>query len=451
MTPHASVTHRSASVAYPFFLAAALLFLLQVVFGLLLAAQYVWPALLMNALPFNFARASHLNLLVFWLLLGLMGASYYLVADETDSELFSVPLAWANLGVLLVAGVGALGAYWFGHVAQGKPFTEAPEPFPLLIALGVVLFLVNLGVTLIRAKRWNAITFTLAFGMVGMALLYLLDLPFHRNLTVDYYWWWWIIHLWVEGTWEIIASAIMAYLLLKLTNADRTRLAKWLYAEVALVLFTGIVGIGHHYYWIGTPRYWLWWGAIFSALEPIPLVLMVVDTFLSMRHRRPEPANHIAWYWLGGSAVGHLVGAGVWGFAMTLPQINQWTHGTQVTASHGHFAFFGAFAMLVIAAMYYMVPRLRGIERYSLRRSLWAFWLMCIGMLGMVLAFTVAGVVQTYLTRIVGMDFMTVRTHYTSFWIFWVGVFGLIAFLPGVVAFLWDFLAGKPAASGAKA
>ena len=76
---------------------------------------------------------------------------------------------------------------------------------------------------------------------------------------------------------------------------------------------------------------------------------------------------------------------------------------------------------------------------------------MCIGMLGMVLAFTVAGVVQTYLTRIVGMDFMTVRTHYTSFWIFWVGVFGLIAFLPGVGVFLWDFLAGKPAASGAKA
>ena len=85
------------------------------------------------------------------------------------------------------------------------------------------------------------------------------------------------------------------------------------------------------------------------------------------------------------------------------------------------------------------------MERFRPRRSMWAFWLMTIGMLGMVMAFTVAGVVQTYLTRILGMDFMTVRTHYTSFWLFWVGAFGLAVFLPGVVAFLWDFLAGKPA------
>src|SRR5512142_3037776 len=210
MTPHSSVTHRSQRVAYPFFLAAALLFVLQVIFGLVLAAQYVWPHFLLNGLPFNFARATHLNLMVFWLLLGLMGASYYLVADETDSEIWSEPLAWANLAVLLVAGVGTLLAYWFLGIAKGRPFTEAPMPFPLLIALGVVLFLVNIGATLFRARRWNAITFTLAFGMVGLTLLYLVNLPFYRNLTVDYYWWWWIIHLWVEGTWEIIAAAVMA-------------------------------------------------------------------------------------------------------------------------------------------------------------------------------------------------------------------------------------------------
>ncbi len=439
MTPHSSVTHRSQRVAYPFFLAAALLFLLQVVFGLLVAAQYVWPTFLMHSLPFNFARASHLNLMTFWLLLGLMGASYYLVADEADTEIWSEPLAWANLVVLLVAGVGALASYWFLGIAKGRPFTEAPMPFPLLIALGVVLFLVNLGVTLFRARRWNAITFTLAFGMVGLTLLYLFNLPFYRNLTVDDYWWWWIIHLWVEGTWEIIAAAIMAYLLVKLADADRTRLAKWLYAEVALVLFTGIVGIGHHYYWIGTPRYWLLWGAVFSAFEPIPLVLMVVDTFATMKHRHPDPANRATWYWLGGSAVGHLVGAGVWGFAMTLPQINKWTHGTQVTASHGHFAFFGAFAMLVLAAMYFIVPRLRGVERWAPRRSLWAFWLMTVGMLAIVLAFTIAGVVQTYLVRLVGMDFMTVRTDYVAFWLFW-------GWAAGLVVFLWDFFAGRPAA-----
>ncbi len=449
MTPHLSVTHKSQTVAYPFFLAAAALFLLQVVFGLLIAAQYVWPTFLMNTLPFNFGRASHLNLMIFWLLLGLMGATYYLVPDESDSEIWSVPLAWANLVVLLVAGVGTLATYWFFGIAKGKPFTEAPMPWPLVIALGVVLFIVNVFVTLFRSRKWNAITFVLAFGLAGLTVLYLLDLPRFDNLTVDYYWWWWIIHLWVEGTWEIIASAIMAYLLLKLTGADRGRLAKWLYLEVALVLFTGIVGIGHHYYWIGTPHYWLLWGAVFSAFEPLPLVLMVWDTFAQARLRHARPANPTVWLWLGGSAIGHLVGAGIWGFAITLPQINKWTHGTQVTSSHGHFAFFGAFAMLVLAAMYYMVPRLRGMERWAECRSQWAFWLMSGGMLAIVLAFTIAGVVQTYLVRILGMDFMTVRTTYVAFWIFWVWAAGLVVFLPGVVLFLWDFLAGKPPAGEA--
>lgn len=85
------------------------------------------------------------------------------------------------------------------------------------------------------------------------------------------------------------------------------------------------------------------------------------------------------------------------------------------------------------------------MERYARPRSMWAFWLMSGGMLGMVLAFTIAGVVQTYLVRLLGMDFMTVRTEYISFWLFWVWAFGLVMFLPGVLAFLWDFLAGKPA------
>jgi nitric oxide reductase subunit B len=444
MTTH-SITHRSQRVAFPFFVAAAALFLLQVVFGLIIAAQYVWPHFLLNTLPFNVGRASHLNLMTFWLLLGLMGTTYYLVADETDSEIFSVPLAWANLGVLLIAGVGALASYWFFGIAKGKPFTEAPMPWPIVIVVGVLLFLVNVFVTLFRARKWNAITFVLAMGLGGLAALYLFDLPRFDNLTVDYYWWWWIIHLWVEGTWLLIAAAIMSWLLVKLTGVARERVAKWLYIEASLVLFTGIIGIGHHYYWIGTPRYWLTWGAIFSALEPIPMVLMVWDAFSSMRQRHAVPADKATWYWLGGSALGHLVGAGIWGFAITLPQINKWTHGTQVTASHGHFAFFGAFAMLVIAAIYFIVPRLRGMEHANERRALWAFWLMTTGMLAIVTAFTVAGVVQTYLVRLLGMDFMTVRRDYVAFWMFWVWAAGLAVFLPGVLVFLWDFLAVRTA------
>lgn len=441
MTTVPQIKHPSQRVAYAFFAASAILFLLQVLFGLIIAAQYVWPTLLMNELPFNVGRATHLNLLTFWALLGLMGATYYLVHDETDSELFSVPLAYVQLGVMLLAGVGALASLWFFGLSRGKPFTEAAMPWPWFIALGAVLFLVNVGATIIRARRWTAITVVLFGGMAGLSVLYLTNLPFFANLAVDYYWWWWLIHLWVEGTWELVAAAIMAYLLITQTGVERAKMHRWLYVEVSLVLFTGIIGIGHHYYWIGTPRYWLLWGALFSAFEPIPIALMAWDAFASMKRRGAAPTNRVAWYWLGGTAIGHLLGAGVWGFAMTLPQINKWTHGTQLTASHGHFAFYGAFAMLVLAAVYTVLPRLRGVERVRERRGLWAFWLMTAGMLAMVLAFTIAGVVQVYLNRMIGIDFMTVRTQYVGFWMFWVWLFGLLMFLPGCALYVRDFFA----------
>ena len=438
------MTYRTQAVAYPYFVSSALLFVGQILFGLLLAAQFVWPRLLLDSLPFNVARATHLNLLIFWLLLGLMGAAYYLVPEETRSELFSAGLAYVQLAVLLIAGVATLISFWFFRQSWGKPFTESPMPWPYAIALGVVLFLVNMGMTIFRARR-TAIVLILFWGMVGLAAFYLFNMVFFANLTVDYYWWWWTIHLWVEGAWELIAAAIMAFLLIRLTGVDRGRLTRWLYASVSLTLFTGIIGVGHHYYWIGTPDYWLFWGALFSALEPVPIALMTYDALRSMHERKTAPVNRVAWYFVGGSAIAHLIGAGAWGFAQTLPQINKWTHGTQITASHGHFAFFGAFGMLVLAAIYAIVPAMRRISRLQESRGLWAFWLMTVGMLTMVGAFTIAGIVQTYLTRVLGLDFMLVRDQYVRFWIFWVWLAGLMIFLPGALIYVRDFFGLRPA------
>lgn len=435
----------SQRVAYPYFLASGMLFFLQIVFGLVIAAQYVWPTWLMDSFPFNVGRATHLNLLIFWLLLGLMGAAYYLIPEETGAELFSIRLAYVQLGVMAIAGLGTMVSFWFLGTSLGQPFTESPMPWPWLIALGVVLFLVNIGWTIIRSRRWTAISTVLFGGMIGMAALYLINMLPIDNLVVDYFWWWWIIHLWVEGTWELVAAAITAFLLIKLTGVDRSITSRWLYVAVSLFMFTGIIGIGHHYYWIGTPSYWLTVGAVFSALEPIPIILMTYDAFRSMRHAETEPTNRIAWIFLIGSAVGHFFGAGVWGFSQTLPQINQWTHGTLLTASHGHFAFFGAFGLLVLASAYYMMPKIKEIELLQTNRSMWAFRLMIAGMLFMVLAFTLAGTVQTYLYRLLGMDFMVVRDQYVRFWMFWVWFFGLALFLPGVLVYLLDLTNPKPA------
>ena len=449
---YANVKYRSQMLAYPYFIVSVILFVKQIIFGIIIASQYVWPGFLADSLPFNVGRASHLNLLVFWLLLGLIGASYYLIPEETESEIYSVKLGYIQLVILLIAGLGSMTSFWFlrdtlGSI--GKPFTESPMPWPWFIAVGMVIFLVNIGVTILKSRRWNAISVILLGGMTGLSLLYLFDLYFFKNLVIDYYWWWWIIHLWVEGSWELIAAAVTAYLLVRLTGVDRHSMYKYLYAEVALVLFTGIIGTGHHYYWIGTPEYWLTWGAIFSFLEPIPIALMFFDAMMSMKRKKIQPYNKVAYYWLGAAAFGHLIGAGVWGIAHTLPQINKWTHGTQITASHGHAAFFGAFATIVLASIYYMVPKMKGLKSIREGTGLTSLILMCTGMSFMVLAFAFAGIVQTYLWRILGMDFMVVREEYVSFWIFWVWFFGLVFFLPGVILYVWNFftLKEKPADS----
>ncbi len=329
----------SQRIAYRYFIGATVLFGLQVAFGLLTAAKYVWnydP--LISLLPFNTARAIHLNLLIFWLLLGLMGGVFYLVPEEAEREIYSVPLANLQFVFFLVIAAIALLGYLFGWT-WGMPFMEQPTILKAGLVFVFLMFFFNVFLTAIKAKKWTVIQGVLIFGLVTLAGLFFAGVFFMKNLSVQVYYWWWVIHLWAEVAWALIAGSIIAFLLLKLTAVERGTVEKWLYIELGLGLFTGIVSTGHHYYWIGTPRYWLWVGAAFSVISPLPILLMVADTLRVVKGKRLEIQNKTALYWLVGGAVLHFFGAGVWGFAHSLPQINQWTHGTQFTASHAHFAF----------------------------------------------------------------------------------------------------------------
>jgi nitric oxide reductase subunit B len=274
--------------------------------------------------------------------------------------------------------------------------------------------------------------------MVMLSVMFLFGIPFVPNLSTQYYFWWWVIHLWVEGAWELIAASLVGWALIKVTGVPRERIERWVFAEVCLVLLTGIIGTGHHYYWIGTPRYWLWWGAIFSAAEPIPIMMMLVDTVRHMLKARTLPVvNTLGLAWLGASAFVHFMGAGVWGFGQTLPQINRWTHGTQITASHGHFAFWGAYGMLAIALMYIILPEMGGqrTEEGS-KLGFIAFVSLNFSMIFLVMALLIAGIVQVYLQRIMGMDFLEVQNH-LRLWFEVRLVTGGI-FLVGTVLVLWD-------------
>ncbi|ANA39459.1 cbb3-type cytochrome c oxidase subunit I [Geobacter anodireducens] len=438
------MVYKSQRIANWYFTIALLLFVLQVIMGLWLISNYVFtiPQSIVDVFPFATARAMHTNLLVLWMLLGFMGGTYYIVPEETGSEIWSPGLAWFQLVALVATGVVALVGFAFGWI-QGRPLLEIPRPLDIVVVIGALVFLFNVGMTMFLARRWTAIQGTLLGGLVFLALLYLFGIPFYSNEVIDWYYWWWVIHLWVEGAWELVTGAIMAFVLMRLTGVDRQVVEKWLYIEVGLFLFTGIAGTGHHYYWIGAPTYWLWVGGIFSALEPLPILLMVIDTMNHVRHRKTQIVNPHTWTIAVGCAVLHLIGAGIWGFAHTLPQINYYTHGSQVTVSHGHLAFFGAYALLNLMVFYYAMPRLKGIEIYKPTRAKLGFWTMCSAMMLMGLTFGIAGVLQSYLERVLGMGYMTAQS-YMWLWMAVTLVLGVF-FLAGVVITVFDLLFPKAA------
>ncbi len=447
MTDHpetATISYQSQRVAYPYFVMALLLFGLQVILGLWLAINYAFtlPQGLVNSFPFATARAFHTNLLVLWMLLGFMGGTYFMIPEESRTELYSVKLAYLQLILLTGAGVAALIGFVFGW-NQGRPLLEIPFELDLVVVVGALIFLFNIAMTMIKGKNWTMIQGTLLGGLVMLAILYLFGIPFYRNLSIDWYYWWWVIHLWVEGAWELVTGAILAWILIRITGVPRATVEKWLYVEIGLFLFTGIAGTGHHYYWLGTPRYWLWVGGIFSALEPVPIVLMMWDTFRHIKARQAEITNPVVWTFAVGLAIFHLIGAGVWGFAHTLPQINYYTHGSQVTVSHGHMAFFGAYALLNLTIFYYAFPRLKGIVRFGQGRGYWGFWITVIAMFFMGLAFGVAGVIQSYLERVLGLGYVTTQLQ-MQLWFRIVIAFGL-CFLVGLVIMIYDLLRLKQA------
>jgi len=428
--------YESQRAAYPYFIAAMLLFAGQVLFGLIVGAQYIWPDLLFPAIPFNIARMIHINLLVVWLIFGFMGSAYYLLPEEVEGELYSVKLALVHFWLFVVGGVVTIVGYLF-RIHDGREFLEQPTFSKVAIVIVVLMFIFNMFMTLIKGKRRTSTSIVLFVGFLGLAVFYLFSFYKPANMTVDKYFWWWVVHLWVEGVWELIMASYLSFLLIKLTGVDREVAEKWLYIIIGLTLFTGLVGTGHHYYWIGTPEFWQTWGLWFSALEPLPFAAMVVFAFKMVSKKTREHPNRAAVLWTVGTALVAFLGAGVWGFLHTLPQINFYTHGTQITASHGHLAFFGAYAMIVLAMASYAVPNLRKVEITRQKVEVFAFWTMVVSMICITLSLTGAGIVQVYLQRVLAMPFMESQEHIALF--YWLRLFFGVTFGAGLVIYLYDF------------
>ena len=446
--------YQSQAVAKPYFIAAIALFVGQILFGLIMGLQYVIGDFLFPAIPFNVARMVHTNLLIVWLLFGFMGAAYYLVPEEAETELYSPKLAWVIFWIFLVAGALTVVGYLsvpYATLAKltgndllptmGREFLEQP----LLTKIGIVIvalaFLFNIGMTILKGRK-TSITLILLIGLVGLALLFLFSFYNPDNLVKDKFYWWWVVHLWVEGVWELILAAILAFVLIKITGVDREVIDKWMYVVITMALVTGIIGTGHHYFWIGTPEYWQLWGSIFSALEPIPFFLLTIFAFNMVSKRRREHPNKAATLWALGTGVMAFLGAGVWGFLHTLSPVNYYTHGTQITAAHGHMAFYGAYVMVVLTIISYAMPIMRGRAANSDRAQvveMWSFWLMTVSMVFITLFLTGAGILQTWLQRMGSspLPFMEVQDQISIF--YWLREIAGVVFLIGLVLYIASF------------
>ncbi len=434
--------YKSQKVAYWFFGLCMLLFALQIIYGFIMGFARIGMDGLHDFIPFNTARAVHTNLLVVWLLTGFMGAAYYIIPEEAQRELVNVKLAYVQLISLAVVGVLAIVGYHF-NIWEGRKFLEIPRELDFLVVVNVLLFLGLILTTLYKAERRTTTALVLTIGLVFAALLYLPGMIWFDSQVTDSFFRWWVVHLWVEGVWELIMGGILSYLLIKLTGVDREVIEKWLYVIVGLTFLSGLLGTGHHYYYIGVNKIWLIVGGIFSALEPLAFLAMALFAVYMYRKGEKSHPNKIALFWTIGASIVSFIGAGLLGFAHTLPQTNIYTHGTLVTAMHGHYAFWGAYAMIVLAIISYALPNITGRKLYDSTRGHMAFWLSNIGMLGMTVAFGVAGVAQVYMERKMKMDFMDVQNEISIHFV--VLLLCATLFTTGITLYILEFIKyGKP-------
>jgi nitric oxide reductase subunit B len=453
----------SQRLALKYFTAAIVVFGVMVIGGLIAATDFVDPGFLFPRFTFNLAKILHIDGLVIWLLMGFMGAVYWFLPGEIGRETAGVKLGevmfWIFCAAVAVVfavfvfvqyGASDELALWF--INQGRKYVEAPRWAALGIVAIMLVFAYNIVATALQARKMTGILAVMMIDLVPLVVLYLDAFPAIDNMSVDLYWWWWLVHMWVEATWEVLIGCIVALALMQLLNTPRRIVEIWLYIEVGLVLGTGILGLGHHYFWIGTPTYWLGIGGLFSAFEPLPLLGMVIHAIYDAGSQHMKTTNQPSLYWMLAEAFGNFLGGGMWGFMMTLPQINLYSHGTQWTVSHGHFAFWGAYACGVISVIYLALQKTRGAPALGGTAWKWSFALLNVGLVGMVGSLLVSGMAQAFYERAIGGSTLEAFVSGQSSPWFMEGMavrlaFGVI-FAAGYVCLVYDLLTiGKRAAA----
>src|SRR4029079_5034992 len=211
-----------------------------------------------------------------------------------------------------------------------------------------------------------------AFGMIPLTGI-------EKSFTIADFWRWWVVHLWVEQSFEFFAVAMSAYLLMSLGLVSRKLAERSVYLELILIFMGGVLGTGHHLYWAGGPSMWVPLGTMFSFIEVLPLVLLILEAISQHRLIKGAAAfdYSLVYLYILGAAFWNFVGAGVFGGGtLNAPLVNYYEHGTFLSLNHAHTALFGACGLLAIGLVYFCLRYATASNAgWSERSGIWAFWL----------------------------------------------------------------------------
>jgi nitric oxide reductase subunit B len=364
--------------AAKFFVVVIILFLLQTVMGGLLAHYTTHPGsffmpFIAKLIPYSWAKTWHLQLMVFWIATTWMASAIYLAPILGGREPAKQGLLVMVLfvAVLLVAvgsltgevlGIkGMLGNLWFWLGHQGWEYLELGRLWQILLFGGLIFWLVivyrAVGGHLRRHKDdFSSLIWFYVFSAVLVVAFYGFGLFYGQgaHMTLADYWRWFVVHLWVESIFEFFGIAVIALLLVAMGLATAKDALKVAYFTAAITFLSGIVGTAHHYYWFGGAAFWVGWGAVFSSMEPVPLITLVVRGLMEYRDIKKQGKDFsYKWpmYFLVAASFWNFLGAGIFGFLINLPIINYYEHGTYLTMHHGHTAMFGTYGMLSVALL----------------------------------------------------------------------------------------------------
>ena len=370
--------------------------------------------------PYALTRTWHVQLAVLWIATAWLGAGLYLApliaGSEPPLQKLGVDILWI---ALVIAVLGSLAGewlaltgrmtdpamvYWFGH--QGYEFLDMGRFWQVLIFAGLLIWLALMARCVVPAIREDRadkhLLILLLISSAGIGLLFGAGFLYERDthLTIAEYWRWWVVHLWVEGVFEVFATAWVAWVFVHIKLLRPSTAAIYVMFSAMIFLGGGVLGTFHHLYFSGTPEPVLALGAVFSALEVVPLALIAFEAHDHWRAERNAPwvvRYHLPLMFFLAVAFWNLVGAGVLGFLINPPLALYYMQGLLTTPTHGHAALFGVYGMLGIGLLLLCrrdLPQVQGA--WSDKTLKWVFWLFNGGLALMVFGSLLPqGIIQT--------------------------------------------------------